>query len=220
MSLVKMYSSINGEFKIKDVTHETSTESDVEEKTDLMSYDTFEDIIQESNSVDVSESNKMALIYIAGYAANSVVNSLKCENCKNMLCSEHTMTYDSQAPEVHVYLRIIDRGGLKWPSQFTFDVTACTFSVFQCLISETYEEEFLKVKNQRHLIQHLGSETCEYNNIGADYSICGCEVSSGVLVRKIIKVISNILLKNYCLSKQESLASTSGKKRKLQTYAH
>lgn len=219
MSLLKLNSAKLGDFKIRDIMghkgEEHTGELENNEGGNENNYlDTFSSIIEEYEMVEVSESNMMSLIYIAGYVARGVERGINCDKCRSLLSYDRPLECDNQCAETTVYLKILDRGGLKWPTDFVLRVTVCTFKVFQCLISINYENEFLKIRNQRHALQCLSCDA-----LGIVNSVCECGVSSDYMVKRATYILANIMLNNYCKIKQSDAASTSRAKRKALIYS-
>jgi hypothetical protein len=61
---------------------------------------------------------------------------------KNELVTAHELTVEIE-DEQFDYLRGLDRGGLKWPTELLVEVVTQVFYVFNCLISSKYESKFL-----------------------------------------------------------------------------
>jgi hypothetical protein len=91
-----------------------------------------------------------------------------------------------------LYLKDIDRGDLKWPSQFLTDIVLKIYFVFQTLISEQYEQKFLASKNGSHVIFAKSTEM-----INAENCTCECGVTIPQIVSKCVLTASNMMLNNY-----------------------
>ena len=84
-------------------------------------YDSIEveDIHDLISEVYLNDNEANVLVFIAGYVAHVVIKHLKCNFCKSRLCYDKNLEVEFSATKDTEYLVHIDRGGLKWPSQFT-----------------------------------------------------------------------------------------------------
>ena len=117
------------------------------------------------------------------------------------------------------YLETLDRGGLTWPTQELVDVVIKVFCIFQCLVSEAYEQKFLSASNQKKILISLSEKGClQYSFINSVFD-CGHKFSD--FLRVIVGKMANIMLNNYC-KKMNDLSNIckgakSKHKRKLST---
>lgn len=215
ISLVNLTSAKSGDFQIKTFLSNCA-ESASDDRVDVDIDDCFEDAVSLADVIDVTESNHRVLIYIAGYVARHVNERSKCNLCKSSLSYDHNLEIECES-DVFDYLKVIDRGGLKWPKDITVQIAMHTFQMFQSLISSRFEEKFLACKNQRSAMQILTIEKLELNDVLK--STCACGVSMTVLAGRIVRIVSNILLNNYSKVKNDCLQDNckKNKKRKLKT---
>jgi len=128
MGLLTLNSSICGKFRIKSLQqahdeHETDNITDKEED--------FEDAVTEADHVSIAN-NMMALVYIAGYVANSISCRMKCDQCKKVVIKD--LEVEAGHFEIEKYLKILNRAGLKWPTDFRLEIITGMYKLFQCLI--------------------------------------------------------------------------------------
>ena len=64
---------------------------------------------------DLIDRDVRVLVYIDSYVAHTVKKRLKCSVCASKLSFDQI--FDAKMTE-NTYLRVLDRGGLKWPSEF------------------------------------------------------------------------------------------------------
>jgi hypothetical protein len=94
------------------------------------------------------------------------------------------------------YLAEIDRGGLRWPTDFLLEVVTQVFVVIQALISKDFETKFLAVNNQKSLLRSLSME--RLIECGTVVGECSCGVQMTDLAKMCLSYIVNICLNNYC----------------------
>lgn len=118
-----------------------------------------------------------------------------------------------------VYLKHLDRGGLKWPKEFLVDIISQMYVLFKVVISSEFEIEFIKVRNQRAVLKKLSVEMLIYKDTLIIYNKCECGESYLNLIEKCSTKFCNILLNNYSKVNRdkiyrESHDSTSGNKKR------
>lgn len=167
--------------------------------------------VTESDITDVG-SYLPVITYLGGYCAYSVIKKLKCDICKDCLVFQKIMHYE----ESFKLIRNLDRGGLLYPRPFVVNAVMYSYITISKLIGPEYEKLFLQEQNQRQqatsLILHNLSSNFE------QLDLCGTHTSENIL-KMIIWVATNSLLKNYCNQKlnTQGITSKGGKKRKLET---
>lgn len=196
-----MVSSIANIFEIDEFFEENSVIEDTETEFDKI----FLEIkVSDKDINDISE--KMPLItYVAGYCVHSVLNRIKCDDCKDNLSTDKKIVNNSNFKEIHK----LNRGGLKFPSIDVLNVIVHNFIVVQKIIGKKFEEKFLRVSNQRQLITNITTEILLYKdmNIGT----CNKHASADI-IKLLIRSCTNTLLKNYCKSKKEAIKLEEVKK--------
>jgi len=87
------------------------------------------------------------------YTAHKVVPKQSCSLCKQELYTEKELLCDcgNDIDASYFYTDVLNRGGLKWLTQFLTDVVADVFVVFKCLIAEKYEQA-LKLLTRESLV--------------------------------------------------------------------
>jgi hypothetical protein len=114
--------------------------------------------------------------------------------CKAELLCDKTLHYDISKTDF-AYLAEIDRGGLRWPTDFLLEAVTQVSVVFQALISKDFENKFLTVSNQRSLLRILSIERLIESGVVVGECSCGVQM---VDLAKIDSYIVNICLNNYC----------------------
>lgn len=171
-------------------------------------------IVEESDSVTVTEENKKALIFIAGYVARGAVKN--CAECKTKLSICHEMEVETADNALKSCLSQLDRGGLFGPNDASISIRESVFKIFQLSISDKFETEFLNVTNQKSLLVEMAIEKLQ-DFISTDSSVCSyCNKTFKDLVVHCAKTMANILLSNYCKKSNDKIKSKDQcKKRKL-----
>ena len=106
------------------------------------------------------------------------------------------------------YFESINRGGFTYPSNFLCNVIQCAYNVFKVCISKC-EKEFLEVVNQKQTLMGLFEKHISSINYFSDHLLV-CDVCKVELITNVMQSLScfaNILLKNYSISKSESLSA-------------
>ena len=172
----------------------------------------FMDICDDISEDTFNNDNASALIYVSGYVSFAVSKKVSCGYCVSRLSASKLLDieFDENAS---AYINIIDRGGLKWPTDFVYSICVNTFMIFEQIISKL-ENEFLQHFNQKGVLM---SCSYAYNTEFHYDEVCSCSISTHQLIRLIISVISNILLNNYCKINNNYLADKSKDKAKLST---
>ena len=76
----------------------------------------YSEAVDKSDEVIVTENVAQVLIYVSGYVAHSVMKSMSCEACRSKVAKNRHLDIEC-TNEAMTYLHILDRAGLKWPSQ-------------------------------------------------------------------------------------------------------
>jgi hypothetical protein len=196
-----------------DFSNVDDTIDDVDEL--FKNSESFTAILDDMIDVEISEHNLPVLIYIAGYVANSVGRKLKCPSCICRLSKNSDLHCDF-SPEIFDYLKSIDRGGLKWPSDFTLDVCSKAHLLFQEVVSKL-EKEFLLCTNQRSVLVYCCVKFCS-KSYDTENVCSSCSRSLIDVTKMMLRPMINILLNNFTKVKNDQLLENkTNKRRKLST---
>ena len=158
-----------------------------------------------------SLTDRRVLLCLASYASTKTLQKLRrkerdiCSECKESLVTDEPLEIE-RAQETYEYLSGLDRGGLNRPADFSFHLCMDAFKLFQTLISQKYEEQFLKLNDQRKAFTTLGVKLCEQTLDDMLFS-CetdSCDLSLQKVVAKFLGVLANIFLNNYTKTLNES----------------
>lgn len=175
----------------------------------------FSEVIAKCSEYQMCESQYKSLIFISGYVAFKMTGRLKCNLCANELTSFETLELE-KLPTEFSYLASIDRGGLKWPSEFLVSIVCEMFSVFSVLICKQFESKFLQVVNQLNVLMHLSLIRLEKSDMMYT-DVCECGCSSLELCKMCMKPVANIFLNNYSKRACDNKLASKNLKRKLLT---
>lgn len=103
-----MHSTHAREFTLKLLDSSEIGKESIPSKT----YEEFNDVIKLSDSVNIKNSTKSVLIFIAGYVAFKVKNKIDCKECASLLFSNEMLEYEFESEEVEKYMLLIDREAL------------------------------------------------------------------------------------------------------------
>lgn len=216
VSVLKLVSASQGTLSIKSFTAPL-TEAAADQNMAADHTQQFEGLSGDAvESVQVTDEQQKALVFVAGYAASKVVKKIQCPECQGQLCLNKQLQVEV-TNDCYTYLSALDRGGLTWPSDQAVDILTTVYKMFQLLIgSKETEEKFLQCGNQRKVLTDLAVRKLAELQLNNKCESCGTVVFE--LVRQCVKPAVNILLNNY--SKNFSDKATScNNSRKLQTFS-
>ncbi|GFW80623.1 transposable element P transposase [Trichonephila clavipes] len=108
-------------------------------KVDITDFNEILNIRNKSDDISIEE--YQALMYIAGYCGHNI--KFECSDCKHTFVLDKQINFDSENIEGTKYLRLLDRGGLKMPTDIVMKVISTLYFIFSLLISKTFESKFL-----------------------------------------------------------------------------
>ena len=100
---------------------------------------------------DIEESQKDALVYVAGYVGK-MTRTLSCTECSNYFVSSTNLEADVPV-NAQEYFNFKNRGGLKMPTNATITISNTAAHVFQNNLKWN-ESKFLKAGNQRTIFSN------------------------------------------------------------------
>lgn len=223
LSVITAHSASHAEIPIKDFLVCEEVSSSVCCNSVVEELVKFEGLHSEVENVCISENDLLGLVYIGGYISHSVLKKCSCCECCDLLLSNDSIPSEILLRQTNLYFNVIDRGSLRYPSDFIINILVASFKVFNVVISERYESMFLRCTSQKYILTKLITESLE--NVSTQW--CNtCGASSKVLMDKCISVFSNVLLNNYSkLVKEKMLkprhnlsesTKKSSKKRKIE----
>lgn len=174
----------------------------------------FKEVEDYLEGKSLTKDDENVMVFIAGYVAHSIKKKLKCQVCVSRTSLDEKLEAD--VPDNCQYLKVLDRGGLKWPTDFTLSVCRSTYQMFEALIGN-YNRDFVQCYNQREILVQLTLNVLEK---AFDLSeCCPCQTSVEKLLRMCIWPMTNILLNNFTKTYNNAIVQDS-KKRKLSTLEH
>jgi hypothetical protein len=173
---------------------------------------TFLPVLDKVETVGLTESEEQSLVFIAGYVIHKLVpDKLSCCFCRLEFMTDHNMELDV-ATDMCSYLLDLDRGGLKWLTEFRLDVVTQIFGLFRVLVSNDFEPEFSRQPSQRQTINKLTVELLKHKILTEGARVC--DLSSPKLIEYALPTLSNIFINNY--SEQMNDLSNTGKRKNIQ----
>jgi hypothetical protein len=168
------------------------------------------------DDIELTVSESQALVFIAGYVGYKVVRKLTCDLCRGELVSEKTLQFDLSSADFS-YLFELDRGGLRWPTDFLLEIVTQVFLVFRVIVSKDFEAHCLTCDKQKLVLQKLALE--RLIDCGTIVGECTCGKTMLTLADMSLSYIINICLNNYCkqVADRNSAAKQSKTLRKLST---
>ena len=100
------------------------------------------------------------------------------------------------------YLSDLDRGGLKWPTDFLLEIITQVYLGFRVVVSKDYETRFLTCSKQKSVLHKLANE--RLIDCGTIVGECTCGTIMQKLAYRTLSYIINICLNNYCKQAADS----------------
>ena len=141
------------------------------------------------DDIELSNGETQSLVFISGYVGFKVVRKLSCSLCESELVCDKTLQYDLSSTDF-TYLSDIDRGGLKWPTDFLLEVVTQVFLVFRVIVSKDYESKFLMCNNQKSVLQKLAAE--RLTDCGTTAGECSCGTTMQKLANLTLSYVVNM----------------------------
>lgn len=171
---------------------------DIDEEAEKLEEDTLFNAVETLDSRDVDEVHEdFILYYIAGFVVKNLKsrNKLKCDVCASRLIkslSEHEHDYICISnTSIEKFVRLKNRGGLKWPSISVFKIIKATEQELK-RITSNFDNVFIK----NLFMKIIHSVTKRMYNIFNDMNICESEEIGGPSHRiHLLKMVSATYLK-------------------------
>ena len=147
-------------------------------------------------SLDISESELKGLVTMDGYCVHKNIGTFtNCKGCTDLMLNDKTLEFEISSPHFD-YLKGLDRGSLKWPSEDWLNCVVEAAKVFKTLVkSEETEKKFISVLCPRYTLHQLIVKRI------LDLELCRvcivCGTFSHTLVEKCAHNLVNIFLNNY-----------------------
>ena len=208
ISLISLHSDIKGKFELKHLDFECEEVRNC----DIPEY--FYEVYNSCSDIDISDDIMQVLIFLAGCVAHKVSFKLNCTVCISLLVRDRTLICEC-SKKVYDYIKLTDRGALKWPQDLIILITVHTFQIFEKLISEKFESDFLDYPNQKALLCQLTIEKLEFLGVTFENK-CSCGIDGISITKKCLSALSNIFNNNYVKLRNDNKCS-KGSKRKIST---
>ena len=151
--------------------------------------------------VFLSSDTRQALAFIGGYAAFCLLRKLSktsdvCPDCCSILTENKHMEIEDPDSTI-AFIGLLDRGGLKWPSNYVLNAVFTLWKVFTMIEgSPVHLKSFLRSDSRSILVQHtllkLDSEECE----DFVYECIDCCTKGKASLVSILTTVANCLLNN------------------------
>ncbi|KAG0421808.1 hypothetical protein HPB47_002319 [Ixodes persulcatus] len=166
---------------------------------------------------DMNFANKVpnlpAITYMAGYCAHAALKKLSCTACRANLVLGHDIQVENSD-----IIRSMNRVGLEFPQPAVADAVVTTEIVLDKLRSEKYATQFHGLPSQTAALLTLTHNVLDDSN---DLDVCDNGYSPQLVMRHILSAATNIVLNNYCETKNDQLVLKKlTQKRKMKTLKH
>ncbi|BFZ17374.1 hypothetical protein BsWGS_20413 [Bradybaena similaris] len=201
-SLLCICSSSFGDVAISDMSSIFETDNELEDAPSMPSEfrHAWFFLNVEDCEIIVPDGTVEVLVYISGFLAFRVSKKLKCSTCCKALQQDKGLIADIE-PDLSIvewldYTCLLDRGGLRYPSQPLTVLTLIAYLVVQTLISAEYEHQFLNASNQKEIV--VDTVAANFHQHFTDASSCtACGCSTTDVLARAIPSLANIFLNNY-----------------------
>ena len=95
-----------------------------------------------AEKVEVPPEVYCALMYMSGYVAKKAIEQISCDDCIDKLIIDKDLSSEFELDTE--YIQNLDRGGLKYPSEFSISFGISVFQIFDTITSPTFITNFLK----------------------------------------------------------------------------
>ena len=197
MNLLKVQSSDSKTCKISNLLDTAPDTAEGNELVDIK--EKFPSLFEQVSESEIGDHDASVLMYISGYVAFSVGKRLQCSFRMCRLSRASELDWE-MSEDVSEYLTVVDRGGLKWPTDFTVNLCTNTYLLFRGMVSQ-HEKEFLECENQRATLM-----SCAYAFSARNHDedeTCSCSRSLGSVMKLCLRSFSNIFLNNFSKVKND-----------------
>mgnify|MGYP000566096629 CR=1 FL=1 len=173
----------------------------------------FPNLLDDIDANNINSNEASILIHVSGYIARSLSRKLKCDQCSLQLCTSKELFLEDPSKACE-YVNLLDRGGLKWPTEFVLTLATNTYLIFQKLIVD-FEDSFIKVTYHKRVLLKC---SLEFNLLNFEEEFCSCKKALSEVMRLCLQTMCNILLNNYVKSKNNNQPKKNeSSKRKIST---
>ena len=191
-NILKLACRQAGNLNVSEMLSDINAASEQDISDELLWSTEYEDVINDSEDIEVDSSTLEVIIFLAGYVSFKVSMKCECSICKTTLITNSDLICELH-PEVR-YLKHLNRGGLKYPSSVSIEIGTQVYKIFQLLVSDRYNTLFLHSKSPKSLTKTLVLEAMKptYSDIKCE---CGKKLTE--LAEQCINIWVNIFLNNY-----------------------
>jgi hypothetical protein len=118
---------------------------------DMLFLEHNDQIMNIFQNVDINNDTLQTLIFIAGYVGYKVTRKNNCQECMDSFISNKKIIYDLPATKDDYFCKL-DRGGLKYPSEFSLTIATSVYQIFETVTSEPFEFSFRNAKNKKGIL--------------------------------------------------------------------
>lgn len=192
-NLLKLKSRQVEALNVSEMINDINTASEnVHGSDDFLLPVDYDDFINYSDEIEIDSSTLEIIIFLAGYVGFKVCVKCDCQFCKTLLLTNSDLSYELP-PETR-YLNLLNRGGLKYPSDTSIYLGIQAYKTFQVLVSEKFRNTFLISKQPKFAVKFLTLQTMQLND---STIVCECGKTLNKLIGQCMNIWANIFLNNY-----------------------
>jgi hypothetical protein len=158
--------------------------------------------------IDLERSELQLLCFVGGYIAVSVSRKLACQSCASVLMANDSLpTVETVQPSE--FFDIVNRGGLKKPSDTLFILCSHAYSIFAHLKGSLSFPQFITHENPLSLFCSIVINVLNSSPVS---DILALKCPSHDLVHHVLRTLFNIMCKNFVRNFKTRLASSDALK--------
>ena len=167
------------------------------------------------NVGSISEADQSTLFYTAGYIARSLLKSIKCKDCKDMLTAAEIPVTADEIPDEYMdekpareeYVDMVNRGGLTKPSDVLHVTCAHAWGLYVCMSDNADAfKMLLESSNPRSVFVHCFMEKIKLPRCSSLYNTTcssGCMLHN--YLRRVAAATFNFKAKNFAARKNDEI---------------
>ena len=157
---------------------------------------------------------------MAGYTVHQYYKRFaKCSACLNFLTIDKELLMEQPQDSRYAYLKIVDRGSLKWPSDVILDSVVILWKIFVS-IDNNKSLLVLAQGSSKQILVSLGIKYIEGEYSETWRNTCSsCSTVYWDILRQLFSVMANCIISNKIKNYNSQLAARGGS-RKANKFSH
>ena len=223
-SILKLYQSSTEQISIHEFISKFSECPDSEPSPPDVSSQVIEELHNQLpllETIEYDSQTLQALAFMAGYTVHQYYKrSAKCSACLNFLTIDKELLMEQPQDSRYAYLKIVDRGSLKWPSDVILDSVVILWKIFVSIDNNKSLLLVLAQGSSKQILVSLGIKYIEGEYSETWRNTCSsCSTVYWDILRQLFSVMANCLISNKIKNYNSQLAAR-GDSRKAKKFSH